>query len=1093
MLKLIYGPPGSGKTYYSDSLALEALKNGKKVILLVPEQEAIEAENRIYDRANDANIAIERLSVVSFRRLANLAFRKHGGIEYESIGEGGRLVLLWRSIEELAPLLKCYGARRDRSFVELMLKVCDELKRYCVTGTAISAASDRVSDELFKNKLHDIALIYTFYTAQMQSLYSDSSDDVNRLAEIYRTEKPDSDEVFFIDSFNGFTSPEFNVIESLIKYCDVTVTVNRFRDVGKTGFLTVEKTEKELTELAKKTGVSVEVLNVLGEDDPYSNEEFKLIKSKLYDYAYRSDDSYGSDNVKLAVCKDAFSQAEYIAISICKLIREGARYRDIAVISRSTEKYEGVLDVVFEKYGIPHFLSARSPLTRTALYRAVSSALEVIASGFHTEDVISYIKSGVCGLSLEDIDLIEKYVYLWNIDGKRWTDENDWAMNPNGFTDRKSANESITLDRINSIKRSIILPLTELAEDIKGQSAKDACVALYNFLTKSGISENFKLSTDRSDVTVYNTFIKLIDTLAKIANDIPVNAHMLSSLLYLMAKNTDYGKIPSSFDRVTAGDASIIRCNGIKHVFLTDCESGVFPATVTDDSFFTDKEKESLSELGIKLSPDIKEKNDLEAFYFLRSAGGATDTLTATLCLKDGKAYESIGFQRLCALFPKNEIIKYPSQSSVTDRFQSVGTAKELLAALGNTETGEILKEVFNELGIPTNINSSPISDRSETLSADTVNNLFGNGINMTYSRLESYVKCPFSYFCNYVLKLRPQKYNFFMASDMGSYIHRILEIAIEALFKNNKAADITSEDIERAVDIALNGVLTDILGSDTSNEGKRFEAIIYRLRRTLMLLVTNIALEFKNSLFVPRFFEFPIGNGENEVTPLKFTLDDGTSITVYGTIDRVDTYNKDGNVYVRVVDYKSGSTPHSVSNLKYGLDAQMLLYLFSIWKSNSEKFHKLLGKSENGEIIPSGVLYQTARLKLKQSLTPASSDEVLEHIQASLRRSGVLLNDEEMLEAMEIGLRKRFIPVSRKADGSISASILVSIDGFGDMLKTIDDTFKRIGKKIKNGNACADPLKLTDKDACQYCQLASVCRSKYTQSSDIKSYGGDE
>jgi len=257
--------------------------------------------------------------------------------------------------------------------------------------------------------------------------------------------------------------------------------------------------------------------------------------------------------------------------------------------------------------------------------------------------------------------------------------------------------------------------------------------------------------------------------------------------------------------------------------------------------------------------------------------------------------------------------------------------------------------------------------------------------------------------------------------------------------------------------------------------------------------LVTNIALEFKNSHFVPRFFEFPIGNGENEVTPLKFTLDDGTAITVYGTIDRVDTYNKDGNVYVRVVDYKSGSTPHSVSNLKYGLDAQMLLYLFSIWKSDSKEFHKLIGKSENGEIIPAGVLYQTARLKLKEAATPVTSDVAIEHIHASLKRSGVLLNDEEMLEAMEIGLKKNFIPVSRKSDGSISSSILVSIDGFGDMLKTIDETFKRIGKKLRNGNACADPLKLTDKDACQYCQLSSVCRSKYTQKSDTKSNGGDE
>ena len=331
-------------------------------------------------------------------------------------------------------------------------------------------------------------------------------------------------------------------------------------------------------------------------------------------------------------------------------------------------------------------------------------------------------------------------------------------MNPNGFTDSQPKNSSEILSTVNSVRNRIILPIRELAEDLKGTTAKEACKSIYSFINKSGICDFYLNSKDKSDITAYNTYIDMLDTLALLGEDIPVNAQTLSFLLYLMAKNTDFGRIPTTLDRVTAGDASIIRCNGIKHVFLTDCENGVFPSSVSDDSFFSDSEKSFLLSNNIEISPNVDEKNDQEAFYFLRSACGATKTLTVLLCEKGGKAYKSVGYQRLQALFPANTVIRYPNDADASKKIQNEETFVEFLAQIGENANYDFLKELANELNVEIKTADGPISAPIATLTLGQIESLFGSSINMSYSSFERYVKCPFSYFCNYVLRLKEKK-----------------------------------------------------------------------------------------------------------------------------------------------------------------------------------------------------------------------------------------------------------------------------------------------------------------------------------------------
>ena len=86
--------------------------------------------------------------------------------------------------------------------------------------------------------------------------------------------------------------------------------------------------------------------------------------------------------------------------------------------------------------------------------------------------------------------------------------------------------------------------------------------------------------------------------------------------------------------------------------------------------------------------------------------------------------------------------------------------------------------------------------------------------------------------------------------------------------------------------------------------------------------MAKRLAEEFAQSGFEPIACELKIG-GEGE--KLEFPYDGG-KISVSGSIDRVDKFGG----YIRVVDYKTGSKKFKLPDILFGLNLQMLLYLYA-------------------------------------------------------------------------------------------------------------------------------------------------------------------
>ena len=148
----------------------------------------------------------------------------------------------------------------------------------------------------------------------------------------------------FLDSFNGFTPQQLPLLRKIISQANETV-VSLCLDKNDSGdgsvYSTMKRTADSLRRMAKESGVKV-----LPDITPdgfwrYKNDEMKCVAK--YSFAAESYTYEGeAHNVLTATLRDIYEECDYVAANIRRLTREkGIRYREIAVIARDTEKYNG--------------------------------------------------------------------------------------------------------------------------------------------------------------------------------------------------------------------------------------------------------------------------------------------------------------------------------------------------------------------------------------------------------------------------------------------------------------------------------------------------------------------------------------------------------------------------------------------------------------------------------------------------------------------------------------------------------------------------------------------------------------------------------
>jgi len=1111
VLTIIEGRSKSGKTNEIFKRICSRAKTGRKQILIVPESASHESERALCINGGDSiSLSAE---VLTFKRLANRVFAEAGGLSDTALSAAGRIIYMYRAASDVSDALSIYkAAAKNPEFLTGLIALIDEMKSYNISPEALNKAAGEKDDALSR-KVRDIAYIYSAYSHMTREGDIDPRDIYTRLAEKIDESSVISGKDVYIDGFSVFTGQEYDIVRKMLKRAEnVTIAITYDSTAGEdtTDIFSREKTIlSRMIRMANADGIKYTVER-LKREDANDKSELSFLEDRLFRYEDNEKFEGNCDNIRIYRAKNAVSECEYIASEIKRLVREkGIRYRDTAVLARDIEDISPVMQAVFDKYDIPLFLSGKNNILQKSIITFVLSAIDTVKNDFAREDLFLCLKTGFPGITDKRSDIIENYAILWNIRGAMWTREEGFTQNPNGY--RKDFDEEAkkTLSDINAIRadiRDIMMPFRRAL--LNARTGRDFSKAVYEFCERCDLSQKIEDRADRYDISgrrqlseeyrqIYDILIEALSQIAQTMGESEIGMDEFRALLSLALSQYEIGTIPVSIDGVSLFPLEDMGGTHVKHLFFSGANDGLIPMPEGEGDILSDIDRERLEGLGIEMGPKSAQKTIEEMGVIYKAVTSATDKLTVSYRAL-GKAGEemrpSFIVTRLMSIFPNiREITEEELQGSfrleayrpcveMAYQGQKAGAPACCRAAFYAVKDDEDIRERIEKAAEYEKVSRMPVRDR------ELVKKLYGDKIYLTASRTEKFKSCKFSYFMQYGLRAKERRTAGFDAPEIGSFVHYILENVTKDFEKGTSSGEtILDDDIRKMVQKYVDKYTHEIL-HDMRDKSKRFIYLFNRLKKLADAVAINVIDEIRNSDFKPEAFELDFSKN-GDAKPIEIDIEGG-SIAIVGKVDRVDTFEKDGKKYIRVVDYKTGSKSFSVSDVWHGLNLQMLIYLFAMIRNGG-------GTIKNGEggALPAGILYIPARDPIvRAQRRDITDDELSDLLGKTLKRSGLILNDEDVIDAMEKREHledAKFLPIKILSDGTISSSSSVAtLAQFGKLQKHVEKTLHEIGEEIIKGDVTANPYyRNTNQSACDFCEFASACLFDQTTGIDKKRY----
>lgn len=1117
-IRFIYGRAGSGKSHYCLEDIKKKIEKGDNstLILLVPEQFSFQAEKELIRAIGERGIL--RAQVISFKRMAERIFSEVGGGIRQHMNDAGRSMLIYKIIEENKDKLKVFGRGCKRQgFVTTVSDIITEFKKYDVTPQLLKDTLDRIDNINLKNKIEDIITIFSEFQDRLHKNYIDSEDDLTILAEKIDKSKIFDGAEIWVDEFTSFTPQEYRVLEKIMcKVNKMNVTLctdclNGDCSVENTDvFLPTKITEQKLLEIARNNSIAYDKPVALNCSPCYrfkEKDEFQHLQQYLFAYPYKTYKG-NTENIHIFKALNKYTEIENTARDIVRICRDkGFRFKDIAVVSGDLDGYESLVRAVFNEYNIPYFIDKKRDIDNNPITVLILAAVEILSKNWSYESVFRYLKTGLLDLEDVDIDILENYVLANGIRGKKWTEESPWDFRISyGINDEEmSEDEKDLLNKINNIRNKVRTPVMNLSSAIKGRKkGRQICEGLYNFLCELSVPEKVEelirefreesqLDKANEYSQIWDIVVEVLDQIVDIIGDEVLTMDTFSQILSTGFSEYEIGVIPPSLDQVLVGSITRLKSHDVSALYIIGVNDGVFPAAIPSEGILTDNDRESLIERGVEVAKDTRSRVFEEQFlvYTTLTIVGKYLRLSYPMGDEDGKTKRpSIIISRIKKLFPELEEESNLLESAGDDEgLKAVNgpkaTFNELIANIRKNSGSDHCisplwldvyrwykgEEIWSER-LNTVLNGFYYSNEAEIADTTRVRKLYGRHMNISVSRLEKFVECPFAYFVQYGLKAKERKMYNLTSPDLGSFMHNILQnFSVELKERNLSWRDIDKKWCEENVSKIVEKTLDKFPGS-ILNSSKRYGHITGGLKKILTRAVWLITEHIKRGEFTPSGYELSFGNS-GDFPPISVELHSGEKVSLIGRVDRIDTMQEEESTYLRIIDYKSGTKEFKLSDVYYGLQMQLLIYLDAILTELEEKMNK--------EAIPGGILYFKLDDPIIKGKSEMSDEEIEERIMKSLRMNGLLLDDPDIIREMDREIEKSsdIIPATIKKDGTLSKaqSSVATMEQFQLLRRYVRDTISSLCEEMLEGNIGVNPYKKKNKNACEYCIYSSICQ----------------
>ena len=1106
-IRFVFGRAGSGKSYYCLNQINKKLTNDKnnKLIMLVPDQYTFQTEKKLLEYIGEK--ALLRAEVLSFKRMATRVFDKCGGRAINVIEDSGKNMLIYKLLKDKGEELQYFNRiSKQQGFVGIVSKSITEFKKYNISEAILKEKELEIENKDLKEKISDLASIYETFNESLHKGYIDSEDILSILAKKLKECDLYDDAEIWVDEFTTFTPQQLEVLKVLAKQCkNVNITLCSDGEIqfteGETDiFDVIKNTENRILKMMQENNISYKEPVNLNKKNIYrfkDSKELGHIEKYFFNYPFKI---YKDDckDIRLYKANNNYSEIEWVAQDILKLVRDkGYRYKDIAVVCREIDSYDKITSVIFNEYNIPYFLDKKREILSNPLVVLIISALEILVTNWSYESVFKYVKSGLITLETNFIDKLENYILANGIKGYKWTRDLLTSQ------DQELTQEEIEIfEYMEEIRR----PIINLYNKIKGDvTVRKYCTALYEFLLEINAFETMDKWLDdfnnkgmqdkiKEYTQVPAIVMDMLDQAVEVLGDEVVDLKTFSKILISGFEEKEIGVIPMALDQVNIGDIARIKGRDVKALYIVGANDGVLPSANKDEGILSDEDRIELKSMGIELASDTRSRVFEEQFMVYTALTIPSNYLMITYPMADfeGKSLRpSIIIPRLKKILPRlKEESEIFNNNLFNDKYHNitapVPTFNELIEALRreyekeeiepywvetfkwfeeNEEFKDRTKIIFNGLNYTNLVEKIPREKIKRLYSNDNGRLMF------SVSRIEKYAQCPFSYYVQYGLKAKDRKVYEFTAPDLGSFMHDILDQFTNKIRKENILwGDLTKDKCAEIVNELVNSKLKNETNS-ILNSNKKYQYFSERFKKTITKSVTVISEQMRKGEFDIFKSEFDFGDFKDS-DPIKLELPSKETVYLKGRVDRIDKVDLNGETYIRIVDYKSGSKSFDLNELYYGLQIQLLVYLDAILK-NSEQILKT-------QCMPGGILYfkiDNPIIKSKKALT---EKEIQVEVLKKLKMDGLLLKNVELVKSMDRDMEtySLIIPAAFKKDGDFtSTSSVVTESQFELLRKYVNDKMIEICEEMLSGEVKIEPCKSSKVTYCDYCDYSSICQ----------------
>ena len=1098
-LRIIYGKPGSGKSQFCFSEIAKLIDKKGSIFIITPEQFSFTAERKLMEAVNKN--AVINAEVITLTRMAYRVLNDIGGEIKQSLSKCGKAMLVYSILNKYKKELEFLGKSDEN--IDLVIRTITEFKKHGITINNLKDEMEKTQDAYLKTKLSDMILLYENFENKIVDNYIDDTDLLTILAKHLDEVEFIKNSIIYIDEFAGFTHQEYEIIKGLIKHAkqvNITICVDNLNpainpdtDIYYSNKITLYK----LIDLVNENNFKLEEPVFLKDQYRFKTKELKHLANNIYEIQSTKYEE-NVENIRLFLAKNPYSEIENIAKEIKKLVRDKKiRYKDISIITKNIDTYASLVRAIFKQYEIPVFIDEKRDLNQNIIIQYVLSILEILVRNFSSESVFSYIKLGFCEIDEDEIFKLENYCNKWGIK------QNKWKKDFNIEAEDKSKKQEV--ERLNELRKQIIMPLIELKESIKKEkTAINITKSLYEFIQNQKIEEKVisrisKLEEEKNiDLaneykSSYQVLIEILDEIVLIFNEEKISLDNYSKILKIGLKNSGLGKIPGTQDQVTFGDVNRSRSHKVQNIFIIGLNDGSFPSINKDEGFFNDLDREELKQDGIELAKGTLEQLYEDNFNIYKAFTTAENQLYLSYVSTDSESKSlrpSILINKIKKMFPKL-IEKSDVINKEYDLFNKEVTYEELIENIDKIRNGESIDKIWYEIynyyksqnewkeKLFEDLEGLRYSNLPNQIKKANIDKLYGNKLNTSVSQLERYRSCPFSYYLQYGLKLKEKEELKIQSFNTGSFMHETIDEFFEYVreeqilltqIEEDKIKEIVSQIIDKNLNLSKNYIFT---------ATAKYKVLVKRLKRIVSKALKYIIETLIYSDFDIEGTEIEF-NKKGKYPPIVLELDNGKKVEITGKIDRIDTADSDDGKYLRIIDYKSSSKNIDLNEVYAGLQIQLLTYTDAICKAE--------------DIMPAGVFYFSLLEQMIKADKKVSDEEIENMIRKNFRMKGLILADVKIIKMNDNTLKtgsSKIVPAAITQSGTVNEKWTngVNKEQFKILQDYIDKTIKDISKEILSGKIDLKPYNKKGKTPCEYCSYKSICGFNTKQNGNQYNY----